>query len=67
MCIDILKSSNKGVLEIFEPLGIVMIANLIVVLFQIQLPGTIDGWILNNSGSINPLTSGRLGCFQNKK
>ena len=41
-----------------------MIANLIVVLFQIQLPGTIDGWILNNSGSINPLTSGRLGGFQ---
>ena len=64
LCIDILKSSNKGVLEIFEPLGIVMIANLIVVLFQIQLPGTIDGWILNNSGSINPLTSGRLGGFQ---
>ena len=41
-----------------------MIANFIVVLFQVQLPGTIDGWILNNSGSTNPFTSGRLGGFQ---
>ena len=64
LCVDILKASNNKVIEIFQPLGIVMIANFIVVLFQIQLPGTIDGWILNNSGSINPLTSGRLGGFQ---
>ena len=41
-----------------------MIANFFVVLFQVQLPGTIDGWILNNSGSTNPFTSGRLGGFQ---
>ena len=41
-----------------------MIANFLVVLFQVQLPGTIDGWILNNSGSTNPFTSGRLGGFQ---
>ena len=64
LCVDILKASNNKVIEIFQPLGIVMIANSIVVLFQIQLTGTIDGWILNNSGSINPLTSGRLGGFQ---
>ena len=41
-----------------------MIANFIVVIFQFQLPGTIDWWILNNTGSSNPLTSGRLGGFQ---
>ena len=41
-----------------------MIANFLVVLFQVQLPGIIDGWILNNSGSTNPFTSGRLGGFQ---
>ena len=41
-----------------------MVANFIVVIFQLQLPGTIDGWILNNTGSSNPFTSGRLGGFQ---
>tara|TARA_Y200000002_G_scaffold296054_1_gene250574 strand:+ start:320 stop:1933 length:1614 start_codon:yes stop_codon:yes gene_type:complete len=41
-----------------------MLANFFLVVFQIQLPGTIDGWVLNNSGSTNPLTSGRLGGFQ---
>ncbi|MDB0017584.1 O-antigen ligase family protein, partial [Acidimicrobiia bacterium] len=39
-------------------------ANFLVILFQVQLPGAIDGWILNNSGSTNPFTSGRLGGFQ---
>ena len=41
-----------------------MVANFIVVIFQLQLPGTIDGWISNNTGSSNPFTSGRLGGFQ---
>jgi hypothetical protein len=41
-----------------------MIANFIIIIFQLQLPGTIDGWVLNNSGSTNPLSSGRLGGFQ---
>jgi hypothetical protein len=41
-----------------------MVANFIVVIFQVQLPGTIDGWILNNTGSSNPFYSGRLGGFQ---
>jgi hypothetical protein len=41
-----------------------MLANFIVIIFQIQLPGTIDGWVLNNIDSINPFASGRLGGFQ---
>ena len=41
-----------------------MVANFIVVIFQIDFPGTIDGWISNNTGSMNPFTSGRLGGFQ---
>jgi len=64
LCIDTIKTSSKGILEIFEPLSIVMVANFIVVIFQVQLPGTIDGWILNNTGSSNPFYSGRLGGFQ---
>ena len=64
LCIDSIKTSSKGIIEIFEPLSIVMVANFIVVIFQVQLPGTIDGWILNNTGSSNPFYSGRLGGFQ---
>jgi hypothetical protein len=64
LCIDTIKTSSKGIIEIFEPLSIVMVANFLVVIFQVQLPGTIDGWILNNTGSSNPFYSGRLGGFQ---
>jgi len=64
LCVDAVKTSSKGIIEIFEPLYLVMVANFIVVIFQLQLPGTIDGWILNNTGSSNPFTSGRLGGFQ---
>ncbi len=53
-------------IEIFEPLSIVMVANFIVVIFQIQLPGTIDGWILITTGSTNPLTSGRSRWFSRR-
>ena len=48
----------------FNPLGFVMVANFIVILFQIQLPGTIDGWVSSNTDSMNPFMSGRLGGFQ---
>ena len=64
LCVEVFNNNNENLIKIFEPLSFVMIANFIVVIFQIQLPGTIDGWILNNSGSQNPLTSGRLGGFQ---
>ena len=64
LCIDLVKNNKESVIEIFSQLWIVMLANFFLVIFQIQLPGTIDGWILNNSGSTNPLTSGRLGGFQ---
>ena len=64
LCVDVFIQNNESLVTFFEPLSFVMIANFLVVIFQVQLPGTIDGWILNNSGSINPLTSGRLGGFQ---
>ena len=41
-----------------------MIANFLLILFQIPLPGTIDGWISNNSIGMNIFASGRLGGFQ---
>ncbi len=64
LCVDFFKKNNSKILEFFEPLSIVMIANFVLVLFQIPLPGTIDGWISNNTDSMNIFTSGRLGGFQ---
>ena len=64
LCVDVIRENKENLIQVFEPLSYVMIANFIVVIFQVQLPGTIDGWILNNSGSNNPFTSGRLGGFQ---
>ena len=57
-------NNNKNIIHIFEPLWIVMVVNFIIVLFQIQLPGAVDGWILNNTGSNTIFLSGRLGGIQ---
>ncbi len=64
LCVDLIKNNNDSLLEVFNQLWIVMIANFVIIIFQLQLPGTIDGWVLNNSSSTNPLSSGRLGGFQ---
>ena len=64
LCVDNIQQNNDKLINIFEPLWIVIVANFILVIFQIQLPGSIDGWISNNTASVNPLTSGRLGGFQ---
>ena len=64
LCVDYLKINKNKILEFFEPLSIVMIANFILIIFQIQLPGPIDGWISNNTNSANIFVSGRLGGFQ---
>ena len=64
LCVDFLRKNNYNIIEIFQPLVFVMIANFVLIIFQIELPGTIDGWISNNTDSTNPLTSGRLGGFQ---
>ena len=64
LCVDFLRKNNDNIIEIFQPLLFVMIANFVLIIFQIELPGTIDGWISNNTDSTNPLTSGRLGGFQ---
>ncbi len=64
LCIDIVYKEDNAILSIFNQLWIVMVVNLLVIIFQIQLPGFIDGWVLNNSGSVNPFYSGRLGGLQ---
>ena len=60
---DYIKFTNSKFLELFDPLSIVMIINFLIIIFNIQLPGTIDGWILNNSSN-RFILSGRLGGIQ---
>ena len=64
LCINLLQENDEQIIDFFKPLGFVMVANFIVIVFQIQLPGTIDGWVSSNTDNVNPLTSGRLGGFQ---
>jgi len=64
LTVDYLRNNNNRILEFFEPLSIVMIANFGLILFQISLPSTIDGWISNNTDSTSYFDSGRLGGFQ---
>ena len=64
LCVDLLFKNNQSLIDFFDPLGIVMLANFVLILFQIQIPGNINGWILNNTASSNPFNSGRLGGFQ---
>ena len=64
MTVDFLSKNNSKVISIFEPLGLVMLVNFAIVIFRIEFPGTIDGWIPNNTESTNLFTSGRLGGLQ---
>ena len=64
LCVGHLKNNDDQILKFFEPLSIVMIANFVLILFQIPLPGVIDGWISNNTNDSNIFVSGKLGGFQ---
>ena len=61
------KNSNEqdsNIIDLFEPLLLVMFVNFLIVIFQVQIGGEINGWILNNTASTNLFTSGRLGGLQ---
>ena len=55
---------SDKIINIFEHLNLVMIANFLLVIFQIDIEGDLNGWISNNTGGVTPFTSGRLGGFQ---
>tara|TARA_B100001250_G_C19790052_1_gene786049 strand:+ start:1 stop:1986 length:1986 start_codon:yes stop_codon:yes gene_type:complete len=64
LVVTYLEKERKNIVNIFSPLFIVMYANLIVVILQINIYGNLNGWISNNTGGSNPFNSGRLGGFQ---
>ncbi len=55
---------SESVIKFFEPLSIVMFANFIISVLQIDVDGDLNGWIFNNTSSTNFLSSGRLGGLQ---
>ena len=64
LSINLLLENDDQIIDFFKPLSFVMIANFILIIFQVELPGTIDGWISSNTDTTNPFNSGRLGGFQ---
>ena len=57
-------TSSVLIINIFESLSTVMIVNFLIIVFQIQISGDINGWILNNTDNESFLLSGRLGGLQ---
>ena len=57
-------TSSVLIVNIFESLSTVMIVNFLIIVFQIQISGDINGWILNNTDNESFLLSGRLGGLQ---
>ena len=64
LVISSFENSKNNIITIFESLKIVMVANLFLVIFQLELNGDLNGWISNNTASTNPFSSGRLGGLQ---
>jgi len=64
LVINIYDSNKNNIINIFEPLSLVMLINFLIILTQFQINGNLNGWISNNTSSNNPFTSGRLGGLQ---
>ena len=64
LVINIYDSKKNNIINIFEPLSLVMLINFLIILTQFQINGNLNGWISNNTSSNNPFSSGRLGGLQ---
>ena len=64
LVINIYDSNKNKIVNIFEPLHIVMVINFLIILTKFEINGNLNGWISNNTAGNNPFTSGRLGGVQ---
>jgi len=64
LVINIYNSNKNNIINIFEPLSLVMVINSLIILTKFQVNGNLNGWISNNTAGINPFTTGRLGGLQ---
>jgi len=64
LVVSIYERNKNKIINIFEPLSLVMLINFLIVLTKFQINGNLNGWISNNTAGNNPFTSGRLGGLQ---
>ena len=64
LVVSYINQNNLKIIEILNPLKYVMIINFLIIVFQIQLDGFIDGWILNNRETTIYFLNGKLGGIQ---
>ena len=64
LVISIYESNKNKIINIFEPLSLVMLVNFLIIITKFQINGNLNGWISNNTSGNNPFTSGRLGGVQ---
>ena len=64
LVINIYDSNKSKIVNIFEPLHIVMVINFLIIFTKFEINGNLNGWISNNTAGNNPFTSGRLGGVQ---
>tara|TARA_Y100001970_G_C14228063_1_gene856869 strand:- start:1157 stop:3139 length:1983 start_codon:yes stop_codon:yes gene_type:complete len=64
LVINIYNSNKNKIINIFEPLYIVMIVNCLIIFTKFEIKGNLNGWISNNTSENNIFTSGRLGGLQ---
>ena len=57
-------NKKNNIINIFEPLSVVMLINLLIIFTEFEINGSLNGWISNNTAGNNPFTSGRLGGLQ---
>ncbi len=54
----------KSLINIFQPLSLVMFVNFLIIITQFETSYPLVGWISNNTSSTNIFSSGRLGGLQ---
>ena len=64
LVLSIYDSNRNNIINIFEPLSLLMVINFLIILTKFQINGNLNGWISNNTAGNNPFNSGRLGGLQ---
>ena len=64
LVINVYDNKKNKIINLFEPLYIVMIINFLIILTKFEINGNLNGWISNNTAENNIFTSGRLGGIQ---
>ena len=64
LVVSYIYQNNLKTVQLLHPLKYVMIINFLIIIFQIQLDGFINGWIFNNREATFYFLNGKLGGIQ---